>query len=132
MHVYNFKLDSSGYVFSEIVPLTYWYFYNYINILKRYSNAILVKRKRWYRWHKTYIFQIFSNNENFLYQFFSELLHREKLLRISCEFYAWKRDKIKHNNIARRKHTIFMGILHDSMRFLYDYHVKLILHDFRA
>ena len=47
-------------------------------------------------------------------------LHRENLLawirmkfvRISCKFYAWKRDEI-------------------FMRFLYDYHVKLISHDFR-
>ena len=43
-----------------------------------------------------------------------------------------KETKNKHTNIARRKHTIFMRILHDFMRFLYDLHVKLISHDFLA
>ena len=64
-------------------------------------------------------------------------VHRENLLAWnSCEFHAnsthEKETKNKHTNNARRKHTIFMRILHDFMRFLYDNHVKLFLHGFRA
>lgn len=36
------------------------------------------------------------------------------------------------NEIALLKHTIFGQILHYFMQFSYNYHVKLILRDFRA
>ena len=59
-----------------------------------------------------------------------------KLSCMKSEFHAnsthEKETENKHTNIARRKHTIFMQILHDFMLFLCDYHVKLFLHDFRA
>ena len=65
-----------------------------------------------------------------------QFLHREnflawihmKFMQISCSTHE-KEPKNKHTHIARRKYRIFTWTCHDSMWFLYDYHLKLILHD---
>ena len=53
-----------------------------------------------------------------------------QLIRISSKFYAWKREEKQAYEYCKKKtHDIHANF---TRFILYDYHVKLILHDFCA